>query len=131
MFMNLLHYIPLFKDMKVSPGLNQQLALCSLGKSSFYYQPTPESALNLQLMREMDRIHLKRPFFGVPRMHAQLLKLLPQLAGFGHGHTFEYIFKILPGIDLLLFAAGQQRVVLDFCIFAIVQLTKSPETNYR
>lgn len=75
----------------ISPSLNQQLALCSLGKSSFYFHPTPESVLNLQLMREMDKIHLKRPFFGVPRMHAQLLKM---------GHTInekrvERLFKVM------------------------------------
>lgn len=53
-------------------SLNRQLTLCSLGKSTFYYQPTPESDQNLQLMREIDEIYLKWPFFGVLRMHAYL-----------------------------------------------------------
>jgi putative transposase len=52
---------------------NRQLTLCGLGKSTFYYQPTPESDQNLLLMREIDEIYLKWPFFGVARMCAYLI----------------------------------------------------------
>lgn len=61
-------------------SLNKQLALCGLGKSSFYYQPTPESDQNLRLMREIDEIYLRWPFFGVLRIHAYLRS---------HGHQIN------------------------------------------
>jgi putative transposase len=37
-------------------------------RSTFYYSPVPESALNLELMRLIDEQYTKRPFFGEPRM---------------------------------------------------------------
>lgn len=57
------------------PSLNTQLSLCSLGKSSLYYQPTPESDHNLQLMRLIDEAYLKWPFYGVLRMQAYLASI--------------------------------------------------------
>ena len=53
-------------------SVNRQLGLCGLGKSSLYYRPATESDQNLQLMREIDQIYIRWPFFGVARMHAFL-----------------------------------------------------------
>jgi putative transposase len=41
-----------------------------LNRSTFYYEPAQESALNLELMRLMDEQYLKTPFYGWPRMLA-------------------------------------------------------------
>lgn len=38
----------------------------SIAKSSFYYQPAPESEENLQLMREIDKIYTAHILFMVP-----------------------------------------------------------------
>ncbi len=47
----------------------QQCALIELSRSSYYYEPTAtESPENLRLMRKIDELYLKRPFFGSPRM---------------------------------------------------------------
>ena len=62
-------------------SLNTQLSLLGLGKSQFYYQAVGESNLNLELMRRIDEIYLKYPFYGVPRMHACLLQM---------GYTVNY-----------------------------------------
>jgi putative transposase len=37
-----------------------------------YYEPRPESALNLEIMRKMDEIYLEMPFYGVVRMTVAL-----------------------------------------------------------
>jgi len=47
----------------------QQCALAGLSRSSYYYEPMgTESPQNLELMRVIDQLYLKRPFFGSPRM---------------------------------------------------------------
>jgi putative transposase len=43
-----------------------------LNRSTLYYEPAPESELNLHLMRLIDEQYLKTPFYGYPRMTAWL-----------------------------------------------------------
>ena len=46
----------------------QQCQLLSLNRSTFYYQPKSVSAADLKLMRRIDEMHLKRPFYGSRRI---------------------------------------------------------------
>ena len=46
----------------------EQCALTGLARSTYYYEPKPESLENLTLMQWIDRMYLTRPFYGVPRM---------------------------------------------------------------
>jgi putative transposase len=41
-------------------------------RSTYYYQPWPESAENLRLLRQLDQLYLKRPFFGSRKMAVEL-----------------------------------------------------------
>ena len=41
-------------------------------RSTYYYQPRPESAENLRLLRQLDQLYLKRPFFGSRKMAVEL-----------------------------------------------------------
>ena len=41
-------------------------------RSTYYYQPRPESAENLCLLRRLDEVYLQRPFFGSRRMAVTL-----------------------------------------------------------
>lgn len=43
-------------------------ALLSISRSSFYDEPKGESALNLDLMRLIDRQFLEPPFYGVRQL---------------------------------------------------------------
>ena len=43
-----------------------------LNRTTYYYQPVPESAFNLHLMRLIDEQYLRTPFYGVPKMTAYL-----------------------------------------------------------
>lgn len=48
--------------------IGKQCKLLSIPRSSFYYQPKGETALNLMLMRRIDEQFLETPFFGVRQM---------------------------------------------------------------
>ncbi|WP_268224069.1 IS3 family transposase [Sinomicrobium oceani] len=52
----------------------RQCELVQVSRSSFYYKPVGESALNLELMRLIDEKYLLHPWLGVPRMTTWLQK---------------------------------------------------------
>ena len=56
------------------PGLSlsRQCRVLSISRSSFYYAPRGESAENLALMRRIDELFLKYPFYGSRQMARQL-----------------------------------------------------------
>ena len=49
-------------------SIARQCRLLSIARSSYYYQPTGESALNLELMRQIDKQHLETPWYGARQM---------------------------------------------------------------
>lgn len=49
-------------------SMGRQCQLLSISRSSFYYAPKGETALNLLLMREIDKQFLETPFYGVRQM---------------------------------------------------------------
>jgi putative transposase len=54
----------------------RQCELAGLPRSSYYYQPrAAEAPENLKLMRQIDELYLKRPFYGSPRMTLWLREL--------------------------------------------------------
>jgi putative transposase len=50
----------------------RQCQLLSINRSGYYYQPTGESALNLELMRLIDEQHLETPWYGARQMARHL-----------------------------------------------------------
>ena len=55
-----------------SLGLSRQCRLLSIGRSSLYYTPKGESAETLALMRRIDELFLKYPFYGARQMARHL-----------------------------------------------------------
>lgn len=53
-------------------SLSRQCEILGLHRSGLYYQPAPESALNLELMRLMDEHYLEHPYKGARRMYVWL-----------------------------------------------------------
>lgn len=53
-------------------SINKQCAVLQIHRSGLYYQPNGESQHNLDLMLEIDKIHLKWPYYGTRRMTAEL-----------------------------------------------------------
>ena len=60
--------VPAHPDLSVS----RQCRLLSISRSSFYYAPRGESPENLALMRRIDELFLKYPFYGSRQMVRQL-----------------------------------------------------------
>jgi putative transposase len=57
----------------IEPGhgelsLRRQCVLLGLARGSWYYEPVAETALNLKLMRQIDKLYLDRPYYGSRRM---------------------------------------------------------------
>ena len=63
---------------RVNPNLSitRQCRLLSVGHSSFYYATKGESEANLALMRRLDALFLKYPFFGSRQMVRRLMRLM-------------------------------------------------------
>jgi putative transposase len=57
-----------------SLSLRHRCELLSVSRSTLYYEPIGESALNLQLMRLMDEHYLEHSYKGTRRMHVWLTK---------------------------------------------------------
>jgi len=53
-------------------SVRQQCDLLGLNRSTYYYVPATESALNLHLMRLIDEQYMRTPFYGWPRMTVYL-----------------------------------------------------------
>ena len=53
-------------------SLSRQCEILAISRSSFYYTPKGESAANLVLMRRIDELFLKYPFYGSRQMVRQL-----------------------------------------------------------
>jgi len=53
----------------------EQCALAGLRRSTYYYEPAVPSEENLTLMRVIDELYMKRPFYGSPRMTDWLSEL--------------------------------------------------------
>jgi len=53
--------------------MRRQCELLGVSRSSLYYEPVAPDAEELALMRRMDELHLKHPFFGT-RMMTRTLK---------------------------------------------------------
>jgi putative transposase len=49
-------------------SLSKQCQLLGVGRSGGYYQPRGENAENLALMRALDALYTRWPFYGVRRM---------------------------------------------------------------
>ena len=62
-------------DRTHSLPMTRQCQLLDINRSSVYYQPTGVSDEDLRLMRLIDEIHLKRPFYGSRRIRDDLQDL--------------------------------------------------------
>lgn len=62
---------------KKHPGLSmvKQCELLQIHRSGLYYKPCGESKFNLQVMFELDKLHLLRPYYGLRRLTAELQKM--------------------------------------------------------
>jgi putative transposase len=76
--------------------IRRQCQILEIGRSSYYYQAVPVSQADVDLMRLIDEIHLKYPFYGSRKVRDELKDL-----GFkvGRGHVRTLMQKM--GIEAL------------------------------
>jgi putative transposase len=66
--------------------VSRQCQLLEIGRSSYYYEAVPVSQADVDLMRQIDEIHLKYPFYGSRKVRHEL-KARGIKAGRGHVRT--------------------------------------------
>lgn len=58
-----------------SLSICRQVNLLGVSRSTYYYEPVPETEYNLQLMRLIDQQYVKTPYYGRRRMTEHLNRL--------------------------------------------------------
>jgi putative transposase len=58
----------------VGLSVSRQCSLLGIARSSFYYQPRPSSAAELDLLNRLDRIFTEHPVYGSRRLQVALLR---------------------------------------------------------
>lgn len=76
--------------------LTRQSQSLNLSRSSLYYEAVPFSARDLELMRLIDKIHMKYPFYGIRRIRNELRDRGEEV---GRGHVSTLMKKM--GISAL------------------------------
>lgn len=59
-------------DKKDKLSVSRQCEILELSRSGFYYTPVPVSAKDMELMRQIDEIHLAYPFYGNRKIRDEL-----------------------------------------------------------
>ena len=59
-------------DMEHKLPITKQCKILELSRSSIYYEPTPVSDKDRELMRLIDEIHLEEPYLGSRRIKSIL-----------------------------------------------------------
>lgn len=75
-------------------GIKKQCELLDLNRSTYYYEPKEEDEYDIFLMERIDEIYTKCPFYGYPRMTAELKR-----KGYEVNHKRIYRLMILMGIQ--------------------------------
>jgi len=61
-------------DQGSEPSVSRQCEILELNRTGVYYTPRPVSEADLILMRRIDELHLKHPFYGARRLAKQLVR---------------------------------------------------------
>ncbi len=56
--------------------MKRQCEILNLSRSGVYYTPVPISARDMELMRQIDEIHLLYPFYGSRKIRDELWQWL-------------------------------------------------------
>jgi putative transposase len=80
-------------------------------RSTYYYQPQPESAENLRLMGKLDQLYMKLPFFGSRKMAVELgvgrhrARRLMRILGIEAHYPKPHLSRPVPGHQIYPYAA--------------------------
>lgn len=71
----------------------RQCELLGVNRSMLYYHPAGESQANLELMKQIDKLHTARPYYGVQRIWAKLRLM-------GHSYNIKRIRRLMRLMDI-------------------------------
>lgn len=80
-------------------SVRRQCRLAGLSRSQFYYEPAPESEMNLRLMRLIDEQYMRHPEYGSPRMHDWLVEQ-------GHAVNHKRVERLMQVMGLRAITPG-------------------------
>ena len=87
--------------------------MLGLPRSTYYYEPRPESAENLRLLRRLDELYMECPFFGSRRMavilevHRKRIQRLMGILGIEALYPKTNLSRPAPGLRAPLPATGR------------------------
>ena len=77
-------------------SLSRQYTILKIRRSSLYYTPVGLNAETLELMRQIDRVFTKYPFFG----NRQISAYLPRIDHHAGRHRIRRLMKIM-GVEAI------------------------------
>ena len=83
-------------DRESKLSIVQQCRMVGISRTSMYYEPKPISSRDIELMRLIDEIHLRYPFYGSRRIRDELKDSGHEV---GRGHVITLTWKM--GIEAL------------------------------
>ena len=86
-------------DSRSSLSIRHQCQLAGIPRNRFYYDPVPESAFNLSLMRRIDEQYMNHPEYGVPRM-------TDWLCGVGYNVNHKRVARLMQKMGLQAITPG-------------------------
>ncbi len=78
-------------------SIRRQCELLHVGRTGLYYEPKPTDPEELELMRRIDELHLKVPFYGSR-------KLVQELKAEGQDINRKYVQRLMRLMDLVAMA---------------------------
>ncbi len=102
----------------------KQCELLSLNRSGFYYEPIPESAENLTIMRRLDEQYFETPFYGVLRLTALLIKE-------GYVANEKKVRRLMKLVGWQTIYQSPRTTIADKASYKSPYLLKGLEITYR
>lgn len=88
-------------------SIRRQCELIGLNRSSYYWQPTGESLLNLELMRLIDQEYTRAPFYGYRKMTVRLNQHP------GHAVNHKRVARLMQKMGLQAIFPGPRTSIAD------------------
>jgi len=88
-------------------SIRRQCELVGLNRSTYYWQPAGETALNLALMEQIDKEYTRTPFYGYRKMAVRLVQK--------HGYEINHkrVARLMQKMGLQAIYAGPKTTIAD------------------
>jgi putative transposase len=88
-------------------SIRRQCELVGLNRSTYYWQPAGETALNLALMEQIDKEYTRTPFYGYRKMTVRLVQK------YGYEINHKRVARLMQKMGLQAIYAGPKTTIAD------------------